>query len=379
MTGIFLIQNDGSLVEMNEASYDSEDLLQELLARYPSLLAGDQIESSNPRRWLLVRREMPIPSEESGSDRWSLDHLFLDQDAIPTLIEVKRSSDTRIRREVVGQMLDYAANAVVYWPVEEFRSHFERECESAGAIPDDRLRSFLGADSGPDEFWQKAKTNLQAGRIRMVFVADVIPRELRRIVEFLNEQMDPAEVLAVEIKQYVGGDGLKTLVPRVIGQTAEAEKKKGVPREERIWDEESFFTDLAERCSPDLLQACRRIHALMKPKATQIGYGRGKVYGNFTPYFDDEHGQQQLFNLSTNGSIGVNVDMHKSLPFSDESKRSQFLARVNEVPGIVIPANSVVKWPSFALQKVIERGGLEKLLEVIDWSIQQIEESRVQQ
>jgi hypothetical protein len=32
---------------------------------------------------------------------------------VPTLLEVKRSSDTRIRREVVGQMLDYAANGVV--------------------------------------------------------------------------------------------------------------------------------------------------------------------------------------------------------------------------------------------------------------------------
>ncbi len=99
-------------------------------------------------------------------------------------------------------MLDYAANAVVYWPVEEFRPHFDRECECAGVDPDEQLRTFLGADCGPDEFWQKAKTNLQAGRIRMVFVADVIPRELRRIVEFLNEQMDPAEVLAVEIKQF---------------------------------------------------------------------------------------------------------------------------------------------------------------------------------
>jgi len=40
----------------------------------------------------------------------------LDQDAIPTIVEVKRSTDTRIRREVVGQMLGYAANAVVYCP-----------------------------------------------------------------------------------------------------------------------------------------------------------------------------------------------------------------------------------------------------------------------
>ena len=48
------------------------------------------------------------------------------------------------------------------------------------------------------------KTNLQAGKIRLIFVADVIPSELRRIVEFLNQQMDPGEVLAVEIRQYAG-------------------------------------------------------------------------------------------------------------------------------------------------------------------------------
>jgi len=55
---------------------------------------------------------MGVPSIDGGGDRWSADHLFLDQDAIPTFVEVKRSTDTRIRREVVGQMLDYAANAI---------------------------------------------------------------------------------------------------------------------------------------------------------------------------------------------------------------------------------------------------------------------------
>ena len=38
----------------------------------------------------------------------------------------------------------------------------------------------------------------------MLFVADRIPAELRRIVEFLNEQMDPAEVLALELRPYQG-------------------------------------------------------------------------------------------------------------------------------------------------------------------------------
>jgi hypothetical protein len=30
-----------------------------------------------------------------GGGRWSVDHLFLDQDAVPTIVEVKRSTDPR--------------------------------------------------------------------------------------------------------------------------------------------------------------------------------------------------------------------------------------------------------------------------------------------
>ena len=108
--GMYLINEDDQLVEMSERPYNSEALLQKLLATHPSLLAGNQINSTAPRRWLLIAREAPLPSEQDGANRWSVDHLFLDQDAIPTIVEVKRSSDTRIRREVVGQMLDYAAN-----------------------------------------------------------------------------------------------------------------------------------------------------------------------------------------------------------------------------------------------------------------------------
>src|SRR3989304_3079977 len=164
---------------MTEQEYDSEDLLQELLAKYPNLMAGEQIDSESPRRWLLVSREISLPSQEDVAGRWSVDQLFLDQDAVPTLVEVKRSSDTRIRREVVGQMLDYAANAVVYWPIDRVRGQFEATCERNGLDPEQALAEFLGGDSDQEEFWQKAKTNLQAGRVRMLFVADEIPSELR--------------------------------------------------------------------------------------------------------------------------------------------------------------------------------------------------------
>jgi hypothetical protein len=52
--GIFLIGADERLVEMREQPYDSEELLQRLLASYPSLLAGDLVNPVNPRKWLLA-------------------------------------------------------------------------------------------------------------------------------------------------------------------------------------------------------------------------------------------------------------------------------------------------------------------------------------
>jgi hypothetical protein len=70
---------------------------------------------------------MGVPADGDSGDRWSLDHLFADQDAIPTFVEVKRSTDTRIRREVVAQMLDYAANGTEYWTMNKIRLSFKLE------------------------------------------------------------------------------------------------------------------------------------------------------------------------------------------------------------------------------------------------------------
>jgi hypothetical protein len=223
---VFVLKdNPQTLVALEQTEFSSEDEFQRLLAAFPSLLSGDQNAAKPRRSWLLLNREKSIPAEDGGGGRFSVDHLFVDQEGVPTLVEVKRQTDTRLRREVVGQMLDYAANAVVYWLIDQLRAEFEARCEAEGADPEEKIRSCLGADIDPEATWERIKTNLQAGRIRMLFVADHIPPELRRIVEFLNQQMDPAEMLALELRQFVG-EGLRTIVPMVYGQTEEAQQKK---------------------------------------------------------------------------------------------------------------------------------------------------------
>jgi hypothetical protein len=372
-SGIFLIQSGGDLVEMKEQSYDTEDVLQELLAKYPNLLAGDQMDGAAPRRWLLVSREMGVPSEEEGGDRWSLDHLFLDQDAIPTLIEVKRSSDTRIRREVVGQMLDYAANAVVYWPVEAVRARFEEGCRQRGADPAKEVETLLGQGGDSEGFWQRVKTNLQAGRVRMVFVADVIPSELRRIVEFLNGQMDPAEVLAVEIKQFVG-QGLKTLVPRVIGQTVEAERKKGGSGPgEKQWDEASFFDDLSQRRGEKEADVARTILAWAKKNALRIWWGKGAKDGSFFPMLDWKGSKNSVISVWTYGRIEVQFQwMKERPPFDAEAKRQELRERLNRILGVEIPGDAITLRPRILLSALSAKAALSQFLEVLDWFVQEV-------
>jgi hypothetical protein len=347
-------------------------LLQELLANYPKLLAGGQIDSTSPRRWLLIKREMGIPAEEDGGERWSVDHLFLDQDAVPTLVEVKRSSDTRIRREVVGQMLDYAANAVVYWPVEKMRAEFEGSCDN----PNEQLATLLGEGADPEVFWQKVKTNLQAGKIRMLFVADVIPQELRRIVEFLNEQMDPAEVLAVEIKQYIG-EGMKTLVPRVIGQTAEAEKRKGsTGKWQTGWDEQSFFQELGAKVSSDDVEVVHKIVTWAKKQGLQLSWNKGPRGGSFIPGLECDGTVVWPFSVQTPGRIVIQLQwLAYHPPFETRASRVALLERLNSVPGISIPQEQRAGRPSVPLSILKQPSALTRFLDAVTWMVEKIRAS----
>src|SRR5687768_6886040 len=69
----FLMREDGSTEPMPRIRCADECAeLQAALVKNPYLLPGDQIDPDDPRRWLLVKREMPVPDPTSGTGRWSV-------------------------------------------------------------------------------------------------------------------------------------------------------------------------------------------------------------------------------------------------------------------------------------------------------------------
>ena len=245
---IYTRDQQGQLKPLEEVRFAKEEELQALIAEHPEVLDGEQMRPGDPLRWILITREQGIA--ESPSDtaaRWAIDHLIVDQDAVPTLVEVKRGSSPEIRRTIVGQMLEYAAHAARTWTADTLRRAFEESTDARGLDPTEELGKLLMPDQEPDAdgFWERVATNLAATHLRLLFVADDIPDPLERVVEFLNAQMASIEVLAVEIKQFKG-DSSQTLVPRVIGRTAASPRRPVGPGPRRSkLDRESFLKAFA--------------------------------------------------------------------------------------------------------------------------------------
>ena len=198
-----------------------------------------------------------------------------------------------------------------------------------------------------------------------MFVADEIPRELRRVVEFLNEQMT-AEVIAIEVKQYVG-EGLRTLVPRVIGQTAASETRKA-RREQRQWDEASFFAELEGKRGPTEARVARELLDWARVQMPRFTWGKGKVEGSFIPALDYEGQPHYPLGVYTSGRLEIQFQWLTRPPFDDLELRRAFLRRLNEIPGVSFPDDAITRRPRIQLSLLAaDPEALELLKATLDW------------
>lgn len=308
MTKAYVLSEGGNSRPMERVRCKNEDKeLQLVLAKNHDLLPGDQINPDAPRRWLLIEREMPVPDPVSGGNRWNIDLLFADQSAIPTFVECKRFEDTRARREVIGQMIEYAANGQYYWEEADLAERAAKNAAANDTDLDDLLKTLAPDDDlSIGDFFERLQMNLREGQLRLVFFLEEAPVELKSIVDFLNRQMERSEVLLVEAQQYREGP-FSVIYPQLFGYTEEARKVKKTRTvsvgSKKSWDEPTFRQAVSDKLEAESADRVFEMMSFLTQLAPERRWGAA-INGSANFYWP-ELCRGAIFSLQGDGSLNV--------------------------------------------------------------------------
>ncbi len=252
---LYFLQGE-HVLPANESLYQNESELQRLIAENPQLLLRDPDDET--QQLYLIRQEFPLQDTQNNSSASALDHLFIDQNGVPVLVEVKRSTDTRIKREVMGQMLDYASR-IRTWSAAE-------------------LRALAPVSQNiPERLWCDVENNLKQERMKLVFAADAIPDSLAVLIDFMDRSMQNIDVYGVEIRQYHAADNSVLISSSVVGGMASLEKR--VTRPSIIWDAESVAAQLRQYACEENIKIIAELTSFIADSGLTLDYGRGTKFG----------------------------------------------------------------------------------------------------
>lgn len=246
-------------MEPEISGHQNEDALQHLLATAPDLLPG--AETGLP---LAVAREFPVSTGR-------IDILGVDVDGEITLCECKLATNPGIRREVVGQLLEYAS-VLQGVGLEEFAARFQAR---NGALLWDAVADIAGEGFDRESFDQRVAENLARGRFRLVVVVDRISDALRETILFLNDHLDRA-VLALELAYLRDGD-VEMLLPRVYG--AESAERKRTNRTETVADADTVIVAARDAYDAYLITSayvCQPLRSF-RERVKYLGFYRNKA------------------------------------------------------------------------------------------------------
>lgn len=358
MSRVYLLDDGSKTVELKRIRCKDEDAeLQRLLQQNPELLPGDQIDPEEPRRWILVKREMAVPDPATGLPRWWIDFFFTDQFGVPTFVECKRCEDSQARRQVVGQMLEYAANGRYYWKEADLRATAEKSHGGPEQL-EERVKEVCGIEGTGHTvatLFAAIEQNLQQAKMRLIFFLDESPLELRSIVEFMNDQMKETEVLIVEARQYESGDK-RAVVPWVFGFTEQARVAKQESREQTVKTvtkrgPEAFWATVGEQFSEENQQLMRSlVEFCSNIPGCKINY----AVSCFS--LPDALPNRALFSLKRDGSLELlfgywNPVNYPSVTPFQESIRRKFAEKLEHIFGTQYSLEQQAKYPTIAFSK----------------------------
>jgi hypothetical protein len=224
-----------------------------------------------------------------------------------------------------------------------------------------------------------------ADKVRSYFLKniDTCPNSLRVLNNYHQwtptELQNNHETVIQKIREYYGvqciGQGLKPLVPKIIGLTAAVEEKKSSgSRETMQWDELSFFQDFDTRNLLEESKIARKVIEWAKPRMSSANpWGKGVSYGTFYPKFIFKDITIPFFNVFSSGRIEISFrEIKKVSAFDGDAKRLELLHRLNQVPGISLSSDFINRYPTILLSVLKDDATLNQFLGVFDWVIKEI-------
>lgn len=147
-----------------------------------------------------------------------IDNLLLTPSGLPVLVECKLWRNPQARREVVGQIIDYAKE-LARWTASDLQREVSKSTKRSGNVLVDILNE-AGENIDEIAFNDAITANLRRGRFLLLIVGDGIREGVEAISEYLQENAGLHFTLGlVELPIFLLPDGQRLVVPRVLART----------------------------------------------------------------------------------------------------------------------------------------------------------------
>jgi len=356
MTKILLI-NGESIKVIDKVKFTEEGKLQDYLEEYPSLIPLAEIVEGAPDL-LCIGREI-------SAGLGALDLLFIDKDGLLTIVETKLVKNPGIRREVIGQIIEYASY-ISQWTADKV---YEIANEHLKSNLDEVMENRSGGDFLAEDFRSNIEQNLKNGKIRLIIAVDELIEPLRATVTFLNSH-SKFDILLLQVSSFEGKAKEKVLAPSLFGY------KPAPPASLRKkWDEKRFFADIEERCGKLMVDAVTELYEFTKSKADEISWGTGAYEGSFT-FRRSRYGRKvSIFTVFSSGYIQFNFGNMKDNGLEEETLEP-FRTKLNEIPDVKLLKEVVSqrgKYPYMKADFITNADNLRHIQEAVLSLCQQIE------
>lgn len=188
----------------------SESDLQALIHAHPLCLPIAEVDQN-------FSGAVPICRELATSAGY-IDNLLLTPSGLPVLVECKLWRNPQARREVVGQIIDYAKE-LARWTSSDLQREVSKSTGRAGNVLIDILGE-AGFKVDEIELNDALTANLRRGRVLLLIVGDGIREGVEAISEYLQGHAGLHFTLGlVELPIFALADGKRMMLPRVLART----------------------------------------------------------------------------------------------------------------------------------------------------------------